>query len=45
MTQPGRHAAVTETETAHGYSRAMFYLVSASFEQLGMVGLLDERRG
>jgi len=36
---------VTQTAAAHGYSRAAFYLVSASFEQLGMVGLLDERRG
>lgn len=37
--------SVTEAAAAHGYSRAAFYLVSASFEQLGMVGLLDERRG
>jgi transposase len=36
---------VTEAAAAHGYSRAAFYLVSASFEQSGMVGLLDERRG
>ena len=36
---------VTEAAAAHGYSRAAFYLVSASFEQLGMAGLLDERRG
>jgi transposase len=36
---------VTEIAAAHGYSRAAFYLVSASFEQLGMAGLLDERRG
>ena len=36
---------VTEAAAAHGYSRAAFYLVSASFEELGMVGLLDERRG
>jgi transposase len=36
---------VTEAAVAHGYSRAAFYLVSASFEQLGMAGLLDERRG
>jgi hypothetical protein len=36
---------VTESAAAHGYSRAAFYLVSASFEQLGMAGLLDERRG
>jgi transposase len=36
---------VTEAAAAHGYSRATFYLVSAAFEQLGMAGLLDERRG
>ena len=36
---------VTEAAAAHGYSRAAFYLVSASFDQLGMAGLLDERRG
>ena len=36
---------VTEAAASHGYSRAAFYLVSASFDQLGMAGLLDERRG
>ena len=36
---------VTEAAALHGYSRAAFYLVSASFDQLGMAGLLDERRG
>jgi transposase len=36
---------VTDAAAMHGYSRAAFYLVSASFEQLGMAGLLDERRG
>jgi transposase len=36
---------VTEAAATHGYSRAAFYLVSASFEELGMAGLLDERRG
>jgi len=30
---------------SHGYSRAAFYLVTASFEEQGMLGLLDERRG
>ncbi len=30
---------------SHGYSRAAFYLVAASFEEQGMLGLLDERRG
>ena len=36
---------VTDSAEAHGYSRAAFYLVSASFQELGMAGLLDERRG
>ena len=36
---------VSEAAAAHGYSRAAFYLVSASFQELGMAGLLDERRG
>jgi transposase len=36
---------VSEAAAAHGYSRAAFYLVAAGFDQLGMVGLLDERRG
>jgi hypothetical protein len=37
--------SVAEAALLHGYSRAAFYLVSASFQQLGMAGLLDERRG
>jgi hypothetical protein len=36
---------VTEAAAAHGYSRAAFYLIAAGFEQAGMAGLLDERRG
>jgi transposase len=36
---------VSEAAAAHGYSRAAFYLVAAGFDQSGMVGLLDERRG
>ena len=36
---------MTAAAAAHGYSRAAFYLVSAAFEQAGMAGLLDERRG
>ena len=36
---------VTQAASAHGYSRAAFYLVAADFEQAGMAGLLDERRG
>ena len=35
----------TAAAAAHGYSRASFYLVTAAFEQSGMVGLLDERPG
>ena len=29
----------------HGYSRAAFYLVAEAFEEQGMQGLLDEKRG
>jgi transposase len=36
---------VSEAAAAHGYSRAAFYLVAAAFEQSGMAGLIDERRG
>ncbi|MGH3597765.1 MAG: helix-turn-helix domain-containing protein, partial [Mycobacterium sp.] len=36
---------VSEAAAAHGYSRAAFYLVAAAFEQSGMAGLVDERRG
>jgi transposase len=37
--------SVTEAAGAHGYSRAEFYLVSASFEETGMTGLLEKPRG
>src|SRR4051794_35608440 len=36
---------VTVAAAAHGYSRAAFYLVMASFAESGMSGLLDEARG
>lgn len=36
---------VTAAAAAHGYSRAGFYLVTAAFEQAGMSGLLDDKRG
>jgi hypothetical protein len=36
---------VTESAASHGYSRAAFYLVLASFAEAGMTGLLDETRG
>ncbi len=37
--------AVTAAAAAHGYSRAAFYLVAEAFEEAGMGGLVDERRG
>jgi transposase len=37
--------SVTEAAAGHGYSRAEFYLVSASFEDAGMTGLLGKPRG
>jgi transposase len=40
----GGMAASTAAEQ-HGYSRAAFYLIVAAFEDKGMQGLLDERRG
>jgi transposase len=36
---------ITAAAAVHGYSRAEFYLVAAAFEDKGMTGLLDERRG
>ena len=38
-------ASVTEAASAHGYSRAGFYLVASAFERAGMAGLLDDKRG
>jgi len=37
--------SATAAAAQHGYSRAAFYLVSASFDAAGMSGLVDERRG
>lgn len=37
--------SVTSSAAVHGYSRPAFYLVAAAFEERGMAGLLDERRG
>lgn len=37
--------AVTTAAASHGYSRAAFYLVASAFDETGMTGLLDERRG
>lgn len=36
---------VTAAARGHGYSRAEFYLVAAAFDEAGMTGLLDQRRG
>ena len=38
-------ASDTAAAAMHGYSRAAFYLVVAAFDDTGMSGLLDERRG
>jgi hypothetical protein len=37
--------SATVAAASHGYSRAGFYLVAANFEEAGMVGLIDDRRG
>ena len=37
--------SVTAAARGHGYSRAAFYLVLGAFEEAGMAGLIDERRG
>lgn len=37
--------SATASASAHGYSRAGLYLVAAAFDEHGMAGLLDERRG
>jgi transposase len=36
---------VAAAAASHGYSRAGFYLVRDAFDERGMTGLLDERRG
>lgn len=36
---------VVRAADEHGYSRAAFYLIADAFEEDGMKGLLDERRG
>jgi len=35
----------TAAAEQHGYSRAAFYLIAAAFEDRGMQGLVDGRRG
>ena len=37
--------SVTEAASVHGYSRAGFYVVLSAFENTGMAGLLDDKRG
>ena len=37
--------SVTSAAAAHGYSRPAFYLVAAAFDERGMAGLIDDRRG
>jgi len=38
-------AAVVDAASQHGYSRAAFYLVADAFDEEGMLGLLDDKRG
>ncbi len=37
--------SATAAADRHGFSRAAFYLITAAFDEAGMRGLLDERRG
>ncbi len=37
--------SATSAAERHGYSRAAFYLIVDAFAEMGMRGLLDERRG
>ena len=37
--------SVTDAAAVHGYSRAGFYVVQTAFDQAGMGGLLDGKRG
>jgi transposase len=37
--------SATSAASSHGYSRPAFYLVKAAFDERGMAGLVDERRG
>jgi transposase len=36
---------VVSAASEHGYSRAAFYLVAEAFDEKGIQGLLDEKRG
>ena len=36
---------VTRAAEDHGYSRAAFYLIAEAFDEAGMKGLLDDKRG
>jgi transposase len=37
--------AVVDAASQHGYSRAAFYLVTEAFNEHGMLGLVDDKRG
>ena len=39
------HVPVTRAAVEHGYSRAAFYLIAEGFDEAGMRGLLDDKRG
>jgi transposase len=36
---------IVDAASQHGYSRAAFYLVTAAFNEHGMLGLVDDKRG
>lgn len=42
---PVEGVPVTRTAAEHGYSRAAFYLIAEAFDEAGMKGLLDDKRG
>jgi len=37
--------SASESARVHSYSRAAFYLILRAFDERGMLGLLDEKRG
>jgi transposase len=37
--------SVIRAADEHGYSRAAFYLIAEAFDEAGMKGLLDDKRG
>jgi hypothetical protein len=38
-------AVILEAASRHNYSRAAFYLVADAFDDEGMLGLLEDKRG